>query len=508
MCLAEATPVIPRTAISQAPYLRDLEQCLARILAQMREARRLGADVLILPEWPLGLNPVEPLPNRHTERLAAAARDLSLMLVAGSVRTLDPTTGRKAQHAFILDCDGRLAGSQPKCEFHPPERPWFEPGDGIRPIATRFGRFALLQGPDAVSEARWRECREGRADVVVMAAGARTQRERAHLEETAVARSREWGALVLVASMSGRFSGTPYVGGAAAAHEGRLLATSGDAEAGVVLASPHSAPLIQLGVTDAAAWTAVRTPPPGVGMPEPEPPDAPEAERRVLVDWGLLRDEDLVPGARQLLAGAGESPRAVALAPAVPGRTRELRQLLSEGARGAFAWPALAGIPLDHPQWLDIADVLAAAGRPLLLAMQPGPFALRLADPLGADDLLRAYPALTVVLLGTGAHARWAADALLLARLRANVWLDTSAAPPAFVEGALAAIGPERVVFASGLAGSFTAAWTALDRWRQDTAADEPALAQITGTNARRLFFGETPPGRSHPGVVPVHQAF
>ena len=500
--------MIPRAAISQAPYLRDLEACQSRALDHMRTARQQGADLIVFPEWSLGLNPVEVLPNRQTEVLAQGARELGLMVVAGSVRSLDPLTGRKNQRAFLVDCDGRLLGTQAKCEFYPPERPWFEPGDGIHAIATRFGRFALLQGPDALSEERWRECREERVDVVVMTVSARTQREHARLVETVVAKSLELEALVILGALSGRFSGTQYLGGALAALKGRLLVDGGEGGERVVLANPAGGALIRLGVTDAAAWAPLAPPPPGLPAPAPDRPDDPEPERRVLVDWGLITDRDPLPGGRQLLARASESPRTVALAPAIPGRAREMAQLLTEGARGAFGWPARSGVALDDDAWLQLADVLSSIGRPLILQMRPGPFSLRLSNPLSADDLLRAFPSLTVLLLGAGSHARWADDALLLAAVRPNVWLDTSGADDDFLRDALEAAGAHRMVFATGLEGPFARAWTALEAWRAEAPTPDDTFSQIAGLNARRLFFGDGPPGRSRPNPETLERVF
>jgi predicted amidohydrolase len=487
----------PRVAISQAPYQRDLETSLARALDHMRQARQLGADLVVFPEWFLGLNPLEVLPNRQTDILAGAARELSLMVVTGSLRALDPHTGKKQQRALVIDWDGRIVGNQAKCEFYAPERPWFEPAERVLAINTRFGRLVLLLGLDATSPQRWQECREEAPDLVVMATSPRTQRERNQLADLVLARSLEIGGLVVLAPLYGRFAGSTYVGGALAASKGRLLADGGDGEK-VVFASAAGGALIQLGVADSAAWVPIAPVPERLQAPSPAGVTEPEPERRVLLDWGLLRVDEPLPGGRQLLAQASDSPRTVALAPVVPGREEALVQLLAEGARGGYMWPAMTGLASYDPAWLESARLLQAKGRPLSVQLTPGPYPLRHSRPLDLDDLALACPTLPMVLLGAGAHSALASEALLLASLRDNVWLDTSGAPVEMLVEAARTLGPDRLLFSTGgRPNRFEAEWAKLKALQARHGLKEEQLAALAGGNARRLFFNDSPPGIS-----------
>ena len=91
----------PRIAVLQSPYLGDVLQSLERAVQQMRQAASHGADLMVFPEWFLGVNPVDILPNRLTARLSHAARELSLTVITGTLRALDPATGKKQQKGSI-----------------------------------------------------------------------------------------------------------------------------------------------------------------------------------------------------------------------------------------------------------------------------------------------------------------------------------------------------------------------------------------------------------------------
>lgn len=483
--------MIPRIAISQAPYHRDLEFCLARTLDHMRQARQVGADLIVFPEWFLGLNPLEVLPNRHVELIAQAAQELSLAVVTGSLRALDPHTGKKQQRALVIDAEGRLVGSQAKCDFYPAERPWFEPGEGLTYMATRYGRLVLLMGLDALSAQRWEECKSKEPDLVVMATSPRTQRERASLQDLVLARSLEIGATVVLAPLMGRFAGITYVGGAVAGHKGRLVVDGGEGEK-VVLATPGGAALIQLGVTDVSSWMPVAPMIPGHQAVSPEDLRGPEPERRVLLDWGAVTGADPLSIGRQLLAQAGESPRSVALAPAHPEHVRSMDVLLREGARGAYAWPGMARTGAWEKGYLEVGRLLAQYGRPLVVHAIPDVAPLRYHRPTDWDDVVLAYPSLPLILMGSGGRAPWTDEALALATLRPNVFLETSHAPVGFLKEAWLEIGPRRLLFGSGgLPIRFESEWEKLVKLRDIMRAPEDEFQMVSGLNARRLFFRE-----------------
>ncbi|MCL8208997.1 MAG: amidohydrolase family protein [Actinomycetia bacterium] len=481
-----------RVAVSQAPYAREVETCLPRALDHMRQARRLGADLVVFPEWFLGLNPLETFPGRPLRILADAARELSLGVVTGSLRAIDPVSGHKQQRAAVIDPGGRIVGSQAKCAFYAAERPWFDPAEGVVPIDSVFGRIVILLGLDALDPVRWEEARRAAPDLVVMATSARTPRERAALQDRALARSLEIGGTVVLAPLQGRFGGAAYVGGALVAHRGRALTAPTDAP-GVIVPGPSGAALIHLGVVDAThGWPLARV---DADAAAPlAPAGDPEPERRVLLDWDLLTVADPLAASRRLLAEAREVPRAAALAPARPDAPEVLATLLAEGARGAFADPARAGRPAWDAAWEPVVRLAAQAGRPLFVHAGPGPGPLRLAHPQDWDDWVLAESRLTVVVVSAGRAGPFLEETLLWASTRDRVYLETSHVPVEFLRDAVAALGPGRLVFGSGGGPPrFREEYQKLLRLREAAGLDDEAFARIAGTTARRLLLDDEP---------------
>jgi predicted amidohydrolase len=480
----------PRVAISQAHYDRDVGASLARTLNHLERARQLGAELVVFPEWFLGLNPPEPMPSRTIEALAEAARRLGLGVVTGTLRVLDPTTGAKEQRALVLDQDGSFLGSQAKCDLEATERPWFEPGDGIQPVATRWGRLVLLLGPDAVSPARWVECRRAGPALVVMATGAHTAAEQRELENLALSRSLETHALVVLVPLRGRFGGATYVGAARAFHRGRALGPEA-ADQPVVLVTDTPSVQVEPGVVDVASWAPGQTARPADWELTPEDLRRPEAERRVLLDWSILQSQDPEVGGRALLRQAADTPRQRALAPAHPDHPRMLETLLVEGAGGAFAWPAAAGRRADDPTYRVLAAVLNRYRRPLVVRTGAGPGPFTLSHPEHWDPVLLAYPDLPVVMVSSGVASPFLEEALALAEYRSNVWLELSFAPEVFWDAARERVGAARLLFGSGgIPGRFGTEWARLKAWAADRGVRRDEWAAMAEASARRLFFG------------------
>jgi len=481
--------VTPRVAISQAPYDRDVEGSLARALAHMRRARQLGADLIVFPEWFLGLNPPEAMPSRAIKALAEAARELSLGVVTGTLRVLDPLTHRKQQRALVLDVDGRVLGSQAKCELDAPERPWFEPGDGILPIPTRWGRIVLLLGPDVLSPARWAEARRAGPALVVMASNAKTPGDQRTLEDLALTRSLETGALVALAPLIGRFAGATYVGAALGCHHGQALGEP-DASAAVVLVSERDAAQVALGALDACSWAPAHPAAPAEIDLSPDDLRQPIAERRVLLDWTALCGSDPLALGRALLKMTEDNPRLTALAPAHPDHPRALESLLAEGAGGAFAWPALTGRRADEPGYRVLASILARYRRPLVVYAGPGPVPLSLSHPEDWDATVLTHPDLPLVLVASGEADPFRSEALCLARYRDNVWLEWSRAPLSFWDEVRDTIGFGRILFGSGgRAGAFPDEWARLTTWAEERHLTTAEWEAVAHDNAQQLFF-------------------
>jgi len=131
---------------------------LARGLARVEEAARVGAQLVCLPELFRSryfcqqedasfFDLAEPVPGPTTEALARRARDLKVAVIA-------PVFERRAPGVYhnsvaIIDADGRLAGLYRK--MHIPDDPayyekyYFTPGDlGFQAFDTCVGRVSAL----------------------------------------------------------------------------------------------------------------------------------------------------------------------------------------------------------------------------------------------------------------------------------------------------------------------------------------------------------------------------
>jgi predicted amidohydrolase len=103
-----------------------------RLGSALTEARRLGAELALLPELPL--NPWSPATTsprdedaeapggeRH-QALAEAARSAGVAVVGGAI-VRDPASGRRFNTALVLDASGSLLATYAKC--HIPREPGF-----------------------------------------------------------------------------------------------------------------------------------------------------------------------------------------------------------------------------------------------------------------------------------------------------------------------------------------------------------------------------------------------
>lgn len=473
-----------RVAVAQAPYLRDSEQAFLRLVRQMHQAVSRGAEVVVFPEWSLGLNPVEVLPNRWTERVAQSARDLGLMVITGSVRALDVESGKKQQRGLVIDRDGRLLGSQAKMHFQPVERPWFEPGAALAPIATRLGSVVLLLGLDAQDPQLLEEVVRLDPALVVMTPLLRNTAERQLVHEGARQLSQAIAGQVVVAPLMGRFSGVHYLGGCLIAQRGRVL-TAGEDREGVYIGGEAEAPTVQLGVTDVSA--------PVKGQRE----GGMEAERRVFGEWEWLKGEGGMLQALELVQGVGNNPRQAVLAPVRAGAGRELERLFEAGARGGMAYPALDGLYPWSEAFMALGPILNRHRLPLVVASGSREAPLRFQRPLEWDDFLLAYPSVPLILLHLGGGSPFYEEALLLAERHPQVWLETSLAPVAAIREAVAALGPGRLLFGSGgPAADFSREWA---KWQGLEADLSPqAFQAVINHNGRNLFFVP----REHDGEV------
>jgi N-carbamoylputrescine amidase len=136
----------------------DPEANFAAAVRHVREAARLGAQIVCLPELfraqyfcqreDLRLfDLAEPIPGPSTEKLAAVAREAGIAIVASLFERRAP--GLYHNTAVTLDAQGRLAGIYRK--MHIPDDPlyyekyYFAPGDlGFQSVDLSFGRVGTL----------------------------------------------------------------------------------------------------------------------------------------------------------------------------------------------------------------------------------------------------------------------------------------------------------------------------------------------------------------------------
>ncbi|MBN2887043.1 MAG: carbon-nitrogen hydrolase [Chromatiaceae bacterium] len=126
--------------------------------AGVREAAHQGAELVLLQELHTGpyfcqiedpalCDLAEPIPGPSSERLAALARELNVVIVGSLFERR--AAGLYHNTAVVLERDGRLAGVYRK--MHIPDDPgyyekfYFTPGDlGFTPIDTSVGRLGVL----------------------------------------------------------------------------------------------------------------------------------------------------------------------------------------------------------------------------------------------------------------------------------------------------------------------------------------------------------------------------
>jgi N-carbamoylputrescine amidase len=147
-----------KVALVQMYCTPEPEENLARAITKVRQAASAGANVVCLPELFMTqyfcqredaalFDLAEPIPGPSSERLAAAARESQVVLIA----SLFEKRARGLYHntAAVFDADGTLKGIYRK--MHIPDDPlyyekfYFAPGDlGFKAFDTSSGRIGTL----------------------------------------------------------------------------------------------------------------------------------------------------------------------------------------------------------------------------------------------------------------------------------------------------------------------------------------------------------------------------
>lgn len=153
--LKDKKPV--KIGLVQMAMSHDPEENLSKAVAMTRDAAAKGAQVICLPElfrtpyFPVVEHAddafVEPIPGRTTEVFSALAKELKIVLVAGSVYEL--AGKEKFNTAVVYSTDGSVLGTYRKMHIpHDPsffEQNYFAAGDqGFKVFDTPFCKVAVL----------------------------------------------------------------------------------------------------------------------------------------------------------------------------------------------------------------------------------------------------------------------------------------------------------------------------------------------------------------------------
>jgi len=141
-----------RVACAQikARPLYEAKAALQDILSAIRAAKRLRADLVVLPEcsYPgyvlLDTNPyARHIPNAQEAlgSIAGAAARHSIHVCVGIAR---PTASGLQNQAVLIDDGGRELGSYSKSYLWSFDSRWFKTGRAQRPLATRFGSIGMM----------------------------------------------------------------------------------------------------------------------------------------------------------------------------------------------------------------------------------------------------------------------------------------------------------------------------------------------------------------------------
>jgi predicted amidohydrolase len=138
-----------RIAVASTPLTATLGEAVPAAVAAVREAGRLGARIVCLPETGLPGHRMQarPLPDASAEEIdaaidavAAAAARAGVVAIVGAER---PAPGGRRIVAAVVDADGTRLGEQEKTQIAPEEDPLYVAGSGRRTFAAGGLTFAV-----------------------------------------------------------------------------------------------------------------------------------------------------------------------------------------------------------------------------------------------------------------------------------------------------------------------------------------------------------------------------
>lgn len=135
--------------MASTPLTAALEEAVPAAVAAVREAGRLGAAIVCLPETglPGHRDQARTVPEVSSEALeaaldevAAAARDAGVVTIVGAER---PTAAGREIVSFVLDADGTRLGEQVKTQIDPTEEAYYVAGTGRRVFTAAGVTFGI-----------------------------------------------------------------------------------------------------------------------------------------------------------------------------------------------------------------------------------------------------------------------------------------------------------------------------------------------------------------------------
>ena len=92
----------------------------------------------------------DTLRDAYLEMFGRLAREFGTAIVGGSLYLYDAETATVRNRAYVFDVDGEVLGYQDKLNLAPDEQAIAVPGTDVTVLDTRYGRFGLLIGRDAL----------------------------------------------------------------------------------------------------------------------------------------------------------------------------------------------------------------------------------------------------------------------------------------------------------------------------------------------------------------------
>lgn len=163
-----------------------------------------------------------------------------------------------------------------------------------------------------------------------------------------------------------------------------------------------------------------------------------------------------------------------------PAAVEELRRAMGEGARGIKLHPALQGYLLCDELVHPLIELAGELGVPVYIHTGTPAYA----QPFQCSELARRFPEVDIIMGHMGSTDFWM-DALPAALQSENIYVDTSWSLPEKVKRAVAALGPDRVLFSSDSPLSTLRVEMGC---RRATALPGPVHDQVMGHNLLRLL--------------------